>query len=207
MIIDVFQDTICPWCRIGKKHLFDALKEWQGEPVTVRYRTYLLNHDTPKEGYPFREYMAATKGGPQVVEGMIQHVTAAGERSGVKFHFDKVQLMPNTLPSHTLIKLAPEEKTSEAVEAIYRAYFEHGLDIGNIDVLVGIAQELGMNAEEARAQLLAGAKNEEIQADLKWARELEITGVPFFVIDGKLALSGAHPAETFIKAFEKVSSS
>jgi predicted DsbA family dithiol-disulfide isomerase len=204
MLIEVFQDTICPWCRIGKKHLLEAVKRWQGEPVTVRYRTFLLDPSVPKEGLPFRETMAALKGGPQVVEQMLQHATQAGQAAGVLFRFDRVRVRPNTLASHALIKLAPPQKTGDLVEAVYKAYFEDGLDIGNIDVLVAIGEEHGFKPDELRRQIEAGAKQEEIEEDLAYAQELQITGVPFFVIDGKLGLSGAHPAENFLKAFEKV---
>jgi predicted DsbA family dithiol-disulfide isomerase len=203
MLIEVFQDTICPWCRIGKKHLMEAIARWEGEPVTIRYLTFLLDPTVPKEGLPFRETMAALKGGPQVVEQMLQHATQAGQAAGIVFHFDRVQYRPNTLASHALVKLAPPEKTGEMVEAVYKAYFEEGRDIGDLDVLVSIAEEQGLQPEEIRSQILAGAKQDEIEEDLAYARDLQITGVPFFVVDGKLGLSGAHPAENILKAFEK----
>jgi predicted DsbA family dithiol-disulfide isomerase len=199
MIIDVFQDTVCPWCRIGKQHLFDALKQWDGEQVTVRYRTFLLDPNVPKEGLPFRQFMAAIKG-PEAVDQLLQHVTRAGQAAGLAFRFDLVQYRPNTLASHMLIKLAPTEKTGLLVDAVYKAYFEEGQDIGNLEVLTAIAEQHGLDPQEVKKQILAGAKREEIEADLAYARDLQITGVPFFVIDDKLALSGAHPAENFLKA-------
>ncbi len=206
MIIDVFQDTVCPWCRIGKKHLSDAISKWDGEPVTIRYRTFFLDPFLPKEGKPFREHMEATKGGPQIVSQMIQHVTNAGKASGVHFNFDMVAFMPNTRVSHTLIKLAPDHLASDLVESIYRAYFEEGLDIGSIDVLVSIGTSHGLDPDRLRQQLESDTMQKEIEEDLELARQLEITGVPFFVIDNQLALSGAHPVETFLKAFRKVAS-
>jgi predicted DsbA family dithiol-disulfide isomerase len=203
MIIEIFQDTICPWCRIGKKHLFDAIRQWDGEPVTIRYRAYQLNPDTPKAGLPFWEAMAAMKGGRDVVQRMVQHAANAGEAAGVPFRFDRVEMWPNTHASHTLIKLAPPERATDLVDAVFRAYFEEGKDIGSLDVLVAIAAEQGMDPEWVRSQITSDAKREEIAEDLVYARELNITGVPFFVIDGKLALAGAHPAENFLKAFRQ----
>jgi predicted DsbA family dithiol-disulfide isomerase len=205
MIIDIFQDTVCPWCRIGKKHLFTAMQLWDGEPITLRYRTFFLDSTIPKEGLPFRKWMEDMKGGPQVVDQMLNHVTAVGEAAGTTFRFDRVSFRPNTTDSHRLIKLAPVEQSSEMVEAIYKAYFEEGLNIGDLDVLVSIGEQQGMNGGELREQILAGAKQQEIEADLAYARELQISGVPFFVVDGKLALSGAHPAENFLKAFRQAS--
>lgn len=203
MIVDVYQDTICPWCRIGKQNLFTAISQWKGEPITLRYRTFLLDPTTPAEGHPFREAMAKIAGGPGGVDQILQHVTQAGERVGVPFRFDRVAKKPNTLMSHNLIKLTPEDKQTEMVDAIYRAHFEEGKDIGNLDVLVGIAASQGLDPEAIRKQVANGEKQGEIEADLALARELQITGVPFFVIDEKLALSGAHPAENFLKAFEQ----
>ncbi|MGO0061520.1 DsbA family oxidoreductase [Brevibacillus fluminis] len=203
MIIDIYQDTICPWCRIGKKNLFDAIAQWQGEPITVRYRSFILDPHAPKEGYPFREAMAKIAGGPDGVDRILEHVTQAGERVGVPFRFDRVEFKPNTLLSHNLIKVTPEAQQTQMVDAIYRAYFEDGQDIGNLDVLVTIAREQGFDPETVRVQVANEAKQKEIEADLHLARELQITGVPFFVIDEKLALSGAHPVENFLKAFEQ----
>jgi len=205
MLIEVFQDTVCPWCRIGKKHLFDAISRWEGEPVTIQYRTFLLDPSVPKEGLPFRETMAALKGGPEAVEQMLQHATQAGQAAGVTFRFDRVQFRPNTLASHALIKLVPEERTGEVVDALYQAYFEDGRDIGDLDVLAAIGAEHGLQPDQFRRQLEEGEVLEDIEEDLALGESFQITGVPFMVIDGKLGLSGAHPPENILKAFEKVS--
>ncbi|WP_400163686.1 DsbA family oxidoreductase [Brevibacillus sp. TJ4] len=204
MIVEIFQDTVCPWCRIGKKHLFDAISQWTGEEIHVRYRSYQLNAQVPVEGMPFRTYMGSLKGGPQVVEQMLEQVTRAGEAAGLAFHFDKVEKMPNTLLSHQLIKSAPEELQGKIVDAIYKAYFEEGRDIGERDVLLAIAKEAGLDDELASEALQAGRHRDDIQADISFAQANQITGVPFFVLDGKLGLSGAHPVENFLKAFRQV---
>ncbi|WP_301170867.1 DsbA family oxidoreductase [Brevibacillus nitrificans] len=203
MIIEIFQDTICPWCRIGKKHLFEAIRQWQGEPIEIRYRAYQLDPHTPKNGLPFWETMAANKGGRAAVEQMVQHAARAGEAAGLPFDFQKVTQWPNTIASHTLIKLASEDKQTEAVDAVYKAYFEEGKDIGDIDVLLAIAKELGLDQAQVRRAIETDAKQDQIEEDIAYARELQITGVPFFVIDNKLALSGAHPPENFLKAFQQ----
>jgi predicted DsbA family dithiol-disulfide isomerase len=205
MIIDIFQDTICPWCRIGKKHLFDALKKWESdESITIRYRSFILDPTVPKEGMLFSTFMEEKMGGPERAKQMTDHVTKAGKAAGITFNFDRVEYRPNTLASHLLLKLASPEKTKDMVDAIYKAYFEDGLDIGNVDILVQIAKEQGMNDEEVRTQILAETKREEVEADVALAQELQITSVPFFVIDGKIGLAGAHPAETFLKALHEV---
>ncbi|GAA4710716.1 DsbA family oxidoreductase [Brevibacillus fulvus] len=202
MIIDVFQDTVCPWCRIGKKNLMDALAQWQGEPVTIRYRAFFLDPGVPKEGLPFHETMQAITGGN--LDEALARITEAGEAVGLNFRYDRVQKRPNTVASHILIKLTPEEKASDIVEAIYKAYFEDGLDIGDLDVLVKIAEENGLDGEQIREQILSDEAQDDLEEDLSIAQELQITGVPLFVFDEKLALSGAHPVINFLKALETV---
>ncbi|MCK9910285.1 DsbA family protein, partial [Microbacteriaceae bacterium K1510] len=117
------QDTVCPWCRIGKQNLFTAIRQWDGEPVTLRYRSFFLDPNVPEQGLPFRESMAAITG-PGGLDQMFERVTAAGAAAGLTFRFDRVAFKPNTSASHQLIKLASEEKATEMVEAIYQAYFE-----------------------------------------------------------------------------------
>lgn len=204
MIVEIFQDTVCPWCRIGKKNLFDAISQWTGEPIFVRYRAYQLNPQTPEGGVPFRSYMESLKGGQQVVEQMLQQVTRAGEAAGLAFRFDKVEKMPNTIASHQLIKSVPEEQRTVIVDAIFQAYFEDGRDIGDKQVLFAIAKEAGIDEERAIEALNTNRYAQEIQEDISFARANQISGVPFFVIDGKLGLSGAHPVENFLKAFRQV---
>jgi len=203
MQIEIFQDTICPWCRIGKKNLFDAIARWTGEPIQIQYRTYLLSPEIDKEGKPFLEAMAS-KGSPAVVQQMLSQVTRAGEAANLAFRFDKVEKMPNTLASHQFIKSVAPADTTRVVDAIYKAYFEDGKDIGDSEVLLALAEELGIDREHIRDAIENERKSEEIEADLAFARDIQISGVPFFVIDGKFALSGAHAPENFLKAFDHV---
>ncbi|HZG17103.1 MAG TPA: DsbA family oxidoreductase [Candidatus Bathyarchaeia archaeon] len=203
MIIEVFQDTVCPWCRIGKKNLMDAVQAWSGESITIRYRSYFLDPNVPKEGLPYREAMAAIRGDASLVEPMLNQVTEAGRKVGVTFRFDRVEKRPNTYASHVLLKLAPEERSEEMVEAVYRAHFEEGLDIGDVAVLASIAQDFGITATQLQQAIDQDTYKQEIAEDLAYARDLQITGVPFFVIDQKLALSGAHPVENFLRAFQQ----
>jgi predicted DsbA family dithiol-disulfide isomerase len=209
MIIDVFQDLVCPWCRIGKKNLMDAIEEWKKEhqeTITIRYRSFFLDPTIPADGLSFYEVMARKMGGAQMVERVINHVTETGKSVGVPFRFDRVTLMPNTKLSHTLMKIAPEHQVSEVVEEIYQAYFEEGKDIGNIDVLIEIAHKLGLDQAVVRTALESHTQDDEINQDLDLARQLQIRGVPFFIIDEKLALSGAHSKENFLKAFQEARS-
>lgn len=207
MHIDVFQDTVCPWCRIGKKHLADALAQWEGEPVEVRFHPFLLQPAMPAEGADFRQHMAAIKGDANL-DPMFGRVCAAGEACEVNFDFGKVQRAPNTLLSHCLIAVAPPERQSEIVDAIFRAYFEEGRDIGDLETLLDIAEEQHLGVE--RAELAEALSDEQLQqqiaAEAAWISRQGITGVPFFVIDETYGLSGAQPAETLLAAIRHAAS-
>lgn len=204
MIIDIFQDTVCPWCRIGKQNLLEALKEWKDEPVEIRYRAFQLDPTTPVEGLPFRETMAKKFGsaGTDILR-MFGQVEQAGKAAGVPFDFSKVEYMPNTLLSHQLYSLVPRERQAELVEAIYKAYFEDGRNIGDIEVLLEIGEAFGLERESTRERLVNKEKLQQVEKDLAFAKEVGITGVPFFIINNKFALSGAQPPHVFVQALEK----
>jgi predicted DsbA family dithiol-disulfide isomerase len=205
MIIDIFQDTVCPWCRIGKKNLTDALDKWTGEDVEIRYRSFQLDPSTPLEGKPYKENMKSKFGdNPERLQGMLQQVTSAGAAVGVNFDFSRVERSPNTLKSHQLILLAPEDKKQDVVDAIYQAYFEEGRDIGNVEVLLEIATEAGIDAESLAERLRAKDGLEQVEDDLEFASKVGITGVPFFIINDKYALTGAQPSSTILQALEQV---
>ncbi len=205
MQIQVFHDTVCPWCRIGKEHLFKALKEW-GQPVEIQWRAFQLDPTTPKEGLPFKETMTKKFNGRADLPQLFGQVVQAGANAGVKFDFDKVQVMPNTILSHQIITLMPEAGRTNYVEAVNRAYFEEGKDIGQLEVLLELAVEAGGNADTLRAQVERGEGLEQVEEDLNFGRQVGITGVPFFVLAGKYALTGAQPVSSFLQAFAQASS-
>ncbi|MEC0230876.1 DsbA family oxidoreductase [Paenibacillus alba] len=206
MIIEIFQDVVCPWCRIGKKNLMDALAEFTAEPVEVHYRAYQLDPSTPEEGSPFRDVMVKKmRADEDRLNGMLQQVTDAGIASGLHFDFSKVEKMPNTLKAHQLIAIAPTENKKELVDAIFQAYFEDGKDIGQVDVLLELAEQHGLNRSQLAASLLAKEGLEAVEDDLTFASQAGVTGVPFFVINGKYALTGAQPSATFSQVLQQIS--
>lgn len=203
MQIDVFHDTVCPWCRIGKANLKLALKEWQGEPVTITYRTFFLNADIPSEGYDFKPYMMAKGGGRIPLEQFFAGPRQAGERVGLRFDFEAIEKAPNSLLSHQLIALTPEPQREAMIDAVYAAYFEHGRDISDLEVLLQITQAQGLNVETMRHDLQANAKRDEILAEAEAAQQAGITGVPFFIFNRLFAFSGAQPPDVFLRALEQ----
>jgi predicted DsbA family dithiol-disulfide isomerase len=204
MHIDVYHDTVCPWCRVGERNLHLALEQWTGEPVTVAYKTFFLNPDVPESGYDFREYMLAKGGGRIPLEGFFAGPREAGKLIGLTFNFEAISKAPNTIRSHELILLTPEAEREAMIRALYEAYFEHGRDIGDLDVLVAIAEAQGLDPEATRASLLAGEQREAVMAEASHAYQLGITGVPFFLIEGKYGFSGAQPPDTILNVLHKV---
>jgi predicted DsbA family dithiol-disulfide isomerase len=203
MRIELFHDTVCPWCRIGKRHLEQALEQWQGEPVEVSYRSFFLNPSIPSEGYEFLPYLNAKAGGRTPPGGWFEAPARMGAAAGINFQFEKIERAPNSMLSHRLIVLAPPEKKKTVVDAIYAAYFENGQDIGQLDVLLEIAQQTRLDQEEVRRQLQGNAGLDQIQADLEYARAVGISGVPFFIINNQYAFSGAQPPEMILKVIKQ----
>lgn len=204
MHIDLFQDTVCPWCRIGKRHLQLALAQWDGAPVTVRYRAFLLDGRIPLAGEDFRAHMQTKTGGRVPLEQMFAGPRQAGERVGLHFNFEIITRAPNTLLPHRLIALAPADVKDAVVDAIYAAYFEDGRDIGDLGVLLELAGAVGLDQETLRTQLQGDAAQEEVLADLRWAQKAGITGVPFFIVDNQYAWSGAQPPEAIVQMLRQI---
>jgi predicted DsbA family dithiol-disulfide isomerase len=191
--VDVFHDTVCPWCRIGKRHLELALGEWGGVPVSVNYRAFFLNPDIPPEGYDFRAYMLAKGGGQIPLEQFFTGPREMGAQVGLTFNFEAITRAPNSMLSHRLIYLAPAAQQESVIDALYSAYFEHGQDIGRLETLMSIAAGQSLDVAVLREKLEGDAGLDAVTADVAWAREHGITGVPFFVLNGRYAFSGAQP--------------
>ena len=206
MHIDVFSDTVCPWCRIGKRHLELALAEWAretAEPVTLRYRSFFLDPTTPPEGRDFRGHMTAKGGGRVPLEQFFAAPRERGAAVGLTFNFEAIEKAPNTLLSHRLVYITPEPQRGALLDALYAAYFEFGRDIGDRDVLVDVAAAVGLDAAETRTQLAGDTGAAEVMADVAFARQVGITGVPFFIFNERVAFSGAQPPDVILRVLRQ----
>ncbi|MBW7456529.1 DsbA family oxidoreductase [Paenibacillus sepulcri] len=207
MHIDLYSDVVCPWCRIGKHNLFQALELWAekgGEPVTVSYHGYLLDPTLPEEGLPFNDVMRSKIGTEAQLKQMTEHVTQAGAAVGVTFRFDLVKRMPSTRLAHRFVALLPAELQAAAIDELFRAYFEEGRDVAQLDEIRAVRAAIGAE-ESVIARLQNGEGADVLEADLAQARSLGITGVPFFVFNNRYALSGAYPADKIVQLLERVS--
>ncbi len=207
MDIDIFSDTICPWCFIGKRRLERALAERPQPNLTVHWRTFQLNPDMPEGGMDRQRYLEIKFGGTVNAESVYDRVRAAGASEGIDFAFEEMRRTPNTIASHRLIRHAAGA-TGEAshqdavVQALFDAYFLRGEDIGDLDVLTAAAATGGLDAAAARAFLESDAEAEEVRAEDRSARQAGISGVPCFIFNRHHALAGAHPPEVLHQLFD-----
>jgi predicted DsbA family dithiol-disulfide isomerase len=206
MLVDVFQDTVCPWCWIGKRHLQAAIAQWTGTPVTVRYHPFFLNPNLPPAGEAFVPYMLAKGGGQMTLEDFFAAPRKMGAQVGITFNFEAIQRAPNTLLSHRLIALTPEAQRPALIEALFTAYFTDGQDIGDIEVLLQVAARCGLAVPTLRNLLQGPAAQDEVLAEVAMAQQIGVRGVPFFVLNNTLAFSGAHPPENILRAMQQAAS-
>ncbi len=204
MHIDLFSDTVCPWCRIGKRHLELALASWDGaEPVAVRYRSFFLDPTIPPEGYDFPAHLLAKGGGQMTLEDFFAAPRERGAAVGLSFNFEAIQRAPNTLLSHRLVYLAPPAQRGAVLDALYEAYFARGEDIGDPATLVAVAERAGLDGPAVAAQLATDAGTAEVLADVEFARQVGIRGVPFFIFNDRLAFSGAQPPDVIRRVLQQ----
>lgn len=204
LIVEVFSDVICPWCFVGKRRLEKAIDMLDGKySVQVEWLPYQLNPDMPRQGVLRSEYRIQKFGSLERSRELEATVVSAGQSEGIRFDFDRIERTPNTLDAHRLIGLASRNGVQDAVvEALFQAYFVDGRDISNTDVLVDVVTHAGLDKAAALALLAGDEGMAEISEASQMSRRLNITGVPFFIINRELALSGAQPAETFRAAFQ-----
>jgi predicted DsbA family dithiol-disulfide isomerase len=201
LAVDVISDVICPWCFIGKRRLENAIAALDGQ-VKVRWLPFQLNPQMPKEGISRKEYRIKKFGSWERSVELDAQVVAVGKEEGIQFAFDRIERTPNTLDAHRLIWLADKEGVQDAVvEALFQAYFAEGRDISNGKALIDVVAEAGLDRRKAEAVLESDEGLEAIKEGGELAQRFRVDGVPFFIIDGKITLSGAQPPNAFLDAF------
>jgi predicted DsbA family dithiol-disulfide isomerase len=169
----------------------------------MAWRAFQLNPDMPADGMPRQEYLALKFGGNLQARRIYSAVEQAGAGEGIQFAFDRIKRTPNTVDAHRLIRFATaKDKTDDIVEALFRAYFLDGRDIGRREELAAIAGESGLDEDEARTFLDEGKGRDAILAEDRGARRAGIDGVPSFIVEGNYLLSGAQEPEFFLPLFD-----
>jgi predicted DsbA family dithiol-disulfide isomerase len=208
LTIDVISDVVCPWCFIGKRKLERALELYRAEhpdapAPEVRWHPFQLNPDMPAEGMTRTDYLTRKFGSPKGGPG-YDRVRAAGAGVGIPFALDRIERQPNTLVPHSVIAVAAAgAQQSAVVEALFKAYFLDGADLTSADTLRDRAVAAGLDVATTNAALQSKELHGEVERADHQARQLGVQGVPFFIFNNKLAVSGAQDPEVLLGAMKQ----
>lgn len=207
MKIEVWSDFACPFCYIGKRRLEEALEKFpHQDQVEVVFKSFELDpHASRDTDLSIHEIIAKKYGmsveqAKNMNEGIVQQAAAVG----LDFQFDTM-IRTNTFNAHRLAKLAEVKgKDAEMTERLLKAYFTESKHIGDHDTLTELAVEAGLERNEVEAVLKGNDYEAAVRVEEAEARQIGVQGVPFFVLNGKYAISGAQPSEVFAGALQKV---
>ncbi len=201
LTISVFSDVICPWCYVGKRRLERALDRLgQRESTTIEWLPFELNPDMPADGMA-RALYRARKFGPERSAQLDAQMIELGRQEDIRFAFAATMRTPNTRRAHMLIAAAGQHgRADPIVEALFRAYFEEGRDIGAPDVLRDIGATAGLDPGLVDDALRSEPLRQLVEAVERQAAAMQVAGVPFFIVDRTWAVSGAQPTEEWLAA-------
>lgn len=204
LTIDVVSDVVCPWCYLGKKRLEATLAARKDIAPEIRWRPFFLDPTVPRAGKPRIEYITGKFGGTDKITPAHERLTGLGKAAGIDFHFEKIEMQPNTLDAHRLIGWASAEGKADAiVENIFADFFVNGVDLTDLAALAAAAASGGMDGAKVAADLASGKDEELVVKQAQAASASGIGGVPFFVFGGKVAVAGAQETEVLSAAIDQ----
>lgn len=203
--IDIVSDVVCPWCYLGKARLEAALAQMPDVKAEISWRPYQLDPTIPRTGVDRKKYMEAKFGtGPRLGE-VHRQLESFGQEVGIAYDFDAIDVAPNTMNAHRLIRWAAQAGPGiqgKVVDALFKAYFTDGKDIGEAKVLLDIAAACGMDRAIVAELLPTDAEEVGVIGEIATAKKLGITGVPCFIINQKYAVSGAQTPDILTGVIE-----
>jgi predicted DsbA family dithiol-disulfide isomerase len=206
MQVEIWSDMICPWCYIGKRRFEMALTNFaHHDQVNIIWRSFELDPNFPAQYSETLNTLLINKYGvsPEQAAAMNLRVTALAQKLGLAYHLEQAR-PGNTLDAHRLLHFSVSKKqANQAIETIMHGYFSETLAIGDRESLIKLAPTFGVSEAEARTVLESDQYVREVRADEAQAAQLGISGVPAFVIDGKIAVSGAQSVDEFSLALER----
>jgi len=203
--VEIVSDVVCPWCYVGKRRLEKAISQRPDLDIEVVWQPFQLSPDMPREGRDRLEHYSQIFG-EQRARQIMASMKDTGAEEGIAFDYKEGARSPNTLAAHALMLVArehPEIDASELAEKLFHAHHVSCEDIGNVDVLMRIASEVGLDKADVRASLDSAEQgvHELIQSSVQRG----VSGVPFFIVNGRYGVSGAQPAESLVALFDQVS--
>ena len=201
--IDIVSDVVCPWCLLGKARLEQALAQMPDVEAEIHWRPYMLDPSIPLGGVDRKAYMEKKFGtGPQLAEAHAR-LEGLGSEVGINYKFDAIKIAPNTMDAHRLIRWAAQAGPgiqNKVVDRLFRLYFEEGANIGDHEILIGVARDCAMDPEIVRQLLPLDAEEAGVIGEIAEAKKVGIQGVPCFIFNQKYAVSGAQTPDVLIKA-------
>ena len=206
--IEIFSDVVCPWCYIGKRNLENALqilkeKDEQFES-TLNWRSFQLNPQLKEDGILRQDYITNKFGEGANSEVIYERVRLAGEAVGLMMNFDKIIIQPNSSKMHSLIYAAKEiNRDIELIENFFKAFFIDGMNLTDFEIVTKVALESGLDSETINGVFHDNLFEKFVQEDIIMSKKYNITGVPFYVIDDSIGISGAQPPEVIVDAINQ----
>jgi predicted DsbA family dithiol-disulfide isomerase len=209
MNVDIWSDVVCPWCYLGKRRFEKALATFDGrDDVRIAHRSFQLDPARPQGQTSSRRAMLMSKYrlSEDQVRAMDRTMEQTAAAEGLEYRLTEAGLTGNTLDAHQLVHLAASHgREDKMLERLYKAYFTEQRSVFDAESLVSLARDEGLDGTEVREALEGGRYVDAVARDLSEARSLGVTGVPFFVIDGRYGISGAQAADVFTRALSVAS--
>lgn len=203
LVIEVVFDFVCPWCYLGIKRLMRVRARRPGHVITLNWRPFLLNPDMPRGGMSRSDYLVRKFGGEERAKRLYASIAALAAAEDIIFNFGAIRRTSSSIDAHRLVRQAATPAQADAlVMSILEAHFVAGLDIGAEDVLVALAAQVGMDPDFVRAFLAHTDDIERIRTENLRAHRLGINGVPCFILNGEVAISGAQETEVLERLIE-----
>jgi len=206
MKVEIWSDVICPFCYIGKRRFEDALQHFENkDEIEIEWKSFQLNPDLETDtSINIDQYLADVKGWTiDHARDLNAHVTQMAAEAGLTYNFDKA-VVANSFKAHRFSHLAKKNGLGiEAEEQLFKAYFTDGKNIDDLNTLVNLGKQIGLDTAEVRQALESNAYADDVKHDIAEAQHLGIQGVPFFVMNNKYAVSGAQAVPVFEQTLQK----
>jgi predicted DsbA family dithiol-disulfide isomerase len=204
--IEIWSDVMCPFCYIGKRKFEKALAQFQHKDrVEITWKSFQLDPGLKTDPNTSIDQLLADKKGWTLEHAreMNEYVSELAKQVGLSYHFDKA-IVANSFDAHRFSHLAKKHSLqNEAEERLFAAYFSEGKNTADHATLVELGKDIGLDAKETEHMLLGTMYADEVRADVSEAQQVSVSGVPFFVLDRKYAISGAQESDTFLQGLHK----